>query len=170
MNFTDLKDVVKDTIQENELQCHDTVLKSDFVKLKGIIYRVVIVLLKKFNEKFWSCQCQIHPMKQWKAIEYNPIFNAVACLITEEEFCSRVIDLKYQCLQTHHLVNGQMYVMLSNALSTGCDVSLPLEELWDKYARTRERTLSALKMSSAVRKYVHSYLRNSVFCYECTKC
>ena len=124
VNFIDLKDVVKDTIEENELQCHDTVLQTDFVKLKGIIYRVGSVLLWKYNEEvleFCEISCiyvsnnvKYIQCKHLKVIEYNPIFNAFACFRTEEEFCSRIIDLKYQWPQTHHSVNGQMYVMLSN--------------------------------------------------------
>ena len=107
-----------------KLQRHDTVLQTDLVKLKGMIYRVVSVILWKYNEvvlEFCEIICiyvsnnvKYIPCKHLKVIEYKPIFNAFAYFRTEEEFCSRVIDLKYQWPKTHHSVNGQMYVMLSN--------------------------------------------------------
>ena len=101
VNFINLKDVVRDTIQETSTSWHSPTI--NFVKLKGMIYRVVSVILWKYNEVLEFCEIiciyvsnnvKYIPCKHLKVIEYKPIFNAFAYFRTEEEFCSRVTALK----------------------------------------------------------------------------
>lgn len=106
MDFNDLQNTVKDTIQRNEHLCPVSVLQTNFVKLKGIVYRVGSVLLQTYNKKIldFCVISQIYVSNNIKYIQckrigvtdFNPILNAFACFKTEEDYCSPVIDMKYK--------------------------------------------------------------------------